>query len=80
MAVRTITLYYKGGGSCSHTSDRPEEEWRKLGLEIGVQFTRKIPGILRLQDPYGLHRLSEVSHFHLANYDPPAPDRPMGLI
>jgi len=80
MVEKTITLYYKSGGSCQHTSDRPEAEWRELAININLEFTKTHPGLLRLQGPFGVHRLSEMASFHITDYDPPEAERTLGFV
>jgi len=82
MPAKTITLFHKSGTKCSHTDDIPEGDWNDLINQLANAFRleqRQIQ-VLRLQNPYGLHKIDGISHFHIDDYDPPEPDKHMGLI
>lgn len=81
MVERTITLTYKSGGSCQHTGDQEESEWTELGMSIGLEFRKASEtSVLTLLNPYGLHRISDLTAFHITDYEPPEGDRRMGFV
>ena len=60
MVEKTLTLYYKNGTSCQHTSDRPEAE--SMGVKTDVKELSPLKrALIAVKDMRA--RLERIEHF-----------------
>ena len=81
MAVhKHVSFNMKSGHECSHTpATESEDKWWEYIFEVTNAVNSGRPGVLLTQEPYGLHRIDDISAVHFADAEPPVETPPIGF-